>query len=132
MRLSHLCTLSRADLATGSFQVRAVATADALTVAKVRAVASGKGHARLEPPGSGVKSGLGCPSAGRIVLNPKRGNLVRNLKRFRFEQLERDLLRQHDIAYGKAAFRHETQHMDAPAHAVEPLDVHLHAMTNAV
>jgi hypothetical protein len=41
-------------------------------------------------------------------------------------------LGQHHITYSEVAFRHETQHTDALARSVQLLDVHLHAMTNAV
>jgi hypothetical protein len=62
----------------------------------------------------------------------ERRHLVRNLERLRFVQLKRDLLRQHDVAYSKAAFRHETQHANALAALVELFDVHLHAVADAV
>src|SRR5262245_4994164 len=62
-------------------------------------------------------------SGGAAVRDGKRGRLV---------GLERDLLRQHDVADGKMAFGHEAPDRDTRAARIQFVDVHLGLRTDAI
>src|SRR6476660_3192561 len=61
-----------------------------------------------------------------------RSEAICDPQRVRLEQLQRRLLRQHHVPRYQAALREEAPAADAPAVAVELLDVHLPAVSDAI
>ena len=61
-----------------------------------------------------------------------RKRFVRGLDRLVLEQLQSELLSQHDVTHSEPTFGHKAQHAHAYTPAVELLNVHLVSVANAI